>query len=279
MLTQKLIGDPQKVGLEKRLLNVALLTSILINSIFLLETIILGFSNIALTLVMAPIVIILVLYILNRRPEENNWIAIVFITIICSQVVIDWHLVGGVTGMAIPVFIAIVGMTPTITRKAQLLTASTIILILVIILSVGSLLFLDKFPLPKSTPQSVFEKIFESVILAAGLACITFIGVNAYRDERKRTLELNSQLLELNHELTSKHDELQIALQEIKTLQGVIPICGYCKNIRNDKGSWDQLEKYISDHTDARFSHGICPDCLAEVEPEVFEELKKEGYI
>ena len=52
------------------------------------------------------------------------------------------------------------------------------------------------------------------------------------------------------------------SLEEIKILQGLIPMCMVCKNIRNDKGAWDQLEKYISEHSDAKFTHGICPDCL-----------------
>jgi len=44
-------------------------------------------------------------------------------------------------------------------------------------------------------------------------------------------------------------------------LQGIIPICAHCKNIRNDAGQWDKLEKYIHNHSNAQFSHGICPDC------------------
>ncbi|NVN91311.1 MAG: PAS domain-containing protein [Desulfuromonadales bacterium] len=51
---------------------------------------------------------------------------------------------------------------------------------------------------------------------------------------------------------------------EIKSLKGIIPICSYCKKIRNDKESWQQLEEYISAHSDALFSHGICPTCLEE---------------
>ncbi len=56
--------------------------------------------------------------------------------------------------------------------------------------------------------------------------------------------------------------ELRSALQELKTLRGILPICAHCKKIRNDAGSWDQLEAYLSDHADVQFSHGICPDCL-----------------
>lgn len=66
--------------------------------------------------------------------------------------------------------------------------------------------------------------------------------------------------------------ELQDALSKIKTLQGIIPICSYCKKIRDDKGNWDQLESYISHHSDAKFSHGACPECyqkeMAKIQPE-----------
>lgn len=56
--------------------------------------------------------------------------------------------------------------------------------------------------------------------------------------------------------------ELRTALDEIRTLRGILPICAHCKKIRDDAGSWDQLERYLSRHTDVEFSHGICPDCL-----------------
>jgi hypothetical protein len=51
-------------------------------------------------------------------------------------------------------------------------------------------------------------------------------------------------------------------LENIKVLRGFLPICSLCKKIRNDEGYWQQVEKYISEHSEARFSHGICPDCL-----------------
>jgi hypothetical protein len=58
--------------------------------------------------------------------------------------------------------------------------------------------------------------------------------------------------------------ELQQAMADIKTLEGIIPICASCKKIRDDHGYWQQLEAYLIDHSDARFSHGICPDCLKQ---------------
>ncbi|MFO8113290.1 MAG: response regulator [Desulfosalsimonadaceae bacterium] len=62
--------------------------------------------------------------------------------------------------------------------------------------------------------------------------------------------------------------ELKKAISEIKQLSGLLPICSHCKKIRDDKGYWSQIESYIRDHSDAEFSHGICPDCAKEHYPE-----------
>jgi len=62
--------------------------------------------------------------------------------------------------------------------------------------------------------------------------------------------------------LKEEHRQLQQAFDEIKTLRGILPICAYCKKIRDDEGYWDHVEKYVSAHTDAKFTHGICPSCF-----------------
>ncbi len=64
-----------------------------------------------------------------------------------------------------------------------------------------------------------------------------------------------------------KHAALQAALAKIKTLRGLMPICASCKKIRDDKGYWNQIEEYIRDHSDAEFSHGICPECAVKLYP------------
>jgi len=72
---------------------------------------------------------------------------------------------------------------------------------------------------------------------------------------------------------------LYLKQKQIKTLKGLIPICANCKNIRNDKGYYEKLEKYISDHTEADFSHGMCPDCIRKLEPELYEIMRENGSI
>ena len=66
--------------------------------------------------------------------------------------------------------------------------------------------------------------------------------------------------------------ELSQALVQINSLQGLLPICASCKKIRDDKGYWNQLEEYIQEHSEAEFSHGICPDCARKLYPDYYTE-------
>ncbi len=66
--------------------------------------------------------------------------------------------------------------------------------------------------------------------------------------------------------------ELREALHKVKTLKGLLPICANCKKIRDDEGYWHQVEEYIQNHSDADFTHGICPDCAKILYPDIFKE-------
>lgn len=68
-------------------------------------------------------------------------------------------------------------------------------------------------------------------------------------------------LKQSEEELRSEKSRLQTAVDDVKTLSGLLPICSHCKKIRDDKGYWNQIESYVRDHSDAEFSHSICPDC------------------
>lgn len=72
--------------------------------------------------------------------------------------------------------------------------------------------------------------------------------------------------------LVKERDKLEVALSEVKTLQGFIPICASCKSIRDDKGYWGKIEEYIRKHSEVQFSHGLCPKCAETLYPELFLE-------
>ena len=76
------------------------------------------------------------------------------------------------------------------------------------------------------------------------------------------------RILRLNRALREKNAELEAALANVKVLSGLLPICAGCKQIRDDKGYWSQVESYIQKHSEVRFSHGLCPDCIKKWFPE-----------
>jgi response regulator RpfG family c-di-GMP phosphodiesterase len=89
-----------------------------------------------------------------------------------------------------------------------------------------------------------------------------------------RVKERTAKLAMANQTLTAKIEELEKTQFELKTLQGLLAICSYCKKIRDDDNSWVQMEEYLKDNSDLLFSHSICPDCLAQVMKKLNQESK-----
>lgn len=88
--------------------------------------------------------------------------------------------------------------------------------------------------------------------------------------ELKARVGVGERVVELQQQLANRVVELEEALGRVKTLQGLLPICSYCKKIRDDGNYWKQVEGYIEEHADVSFSHGICPDCYTSiVEPQL----------
>jgi DNA-binding response OmpR family regulator len=85
------------------------------------------------------------------------------------------------------------------------------------------------------------------------------------RNELRARLQAGRRIVELQQTLTARVRELEEALGRVRQLQGLLPICCYCKKIRTDQNYWQQVESYISAHSEVRFSHGICPECYATV--------------
>jgi len=77
-------------------------------------------------------------------------------------------------------------------------------------------------------------------------------------------VRVHIELKQQRDELKLRNSELEAALARIKRLEGIIPICMYCKKIRNDGTMWQRFEQYIEEHSDAYFTHGVCPDCFNE---------------
>ena len=142
--------------------------------------------------------------------------------------------------------------------------------------------------MPELDGLSAAEKIYNElnipvIILTAHetpelIAKARDIGVGAYLSKPPKAVDIDRAITfalarhqdlekekKLNEELSTQKAELEKALSELKTLKGIIPICCNCKKIRDDSGYWEQVESYIRKHSEANFSHSICPECSEEL--------------
>jgi sigma-B regulation protein RsbU (phosphoserine phosphatase) len=93
-------------------------------------------------------------------------------------------------------------------------------------------------------------------------------------EELRARVAVGVRVLALQQKLAERVEELQTALSNVKQLRGLLPICSYCKRIRGDDQYWQQVEGYVAEHSDAEFSHAICPTCYATVSAELDEMSK-----
>ncbi|MGH8067882.1 MAG: response regulator transcription factor [Candidatus Entotheonellia bacterium] len=110
-------------------------------------------------------------------------------------------------------------------------------------------------------------------------------GANDYvtkpfnREELRARVQVGMRMVELQQSLAERVKALEEALARVKQLQGLLPICSYCKKIRDDQNYWQQVESYISEHSEAQFSHSICPDCYERlVKPELDQLRRLQGH-
>jgi sigma-B regulation protein RsbU (phosphoserine phosphatase) len=94
------------------------------------------------------------------------------------------------------------------------------------------------------------------------------------REELRVRVRVGARMVDLQQTLADRVSQLEVALANVKQLQGILPICSHCKKVRDDQNYWQQVESYISSHTDAQFSHSICPECFEQITKTQIEELK-----
>jgi len=128
----------------------------------------------------------------------------------------------------------------------------------------------------KITFKAVIKNYWHVLSLIVALFLImagsTAILIRLNKTIRESNKKLSSEKIErerLFKEVKEKNKALQKAVSEIKKLRGILPICSYCKKIRDDKGYWNRVESYIRDRSDAKFSHGICPECAEKYYPDM----------
>jgi DNA-binding response OmpR family regulator len=93
--------------------------------------------------------------------------------------------------------------------------------------------------------------------------------------ELRARVGVGVRVADLQGELAARIAELEQALARVDKLHGILPICSYCKKVRSDSDSWQQMEAYVSAHSTVRFNHGVCPDCVKTVVQPQLDELKR----
>lgn len=119
----------------------------------------------------------------------------------------------------------------------------------------------------------------EDIVLGLTAGADDYVIKPFDRAELKARINAGERILRLQAELAARVKELELALANVKLLQGLLPICCYCKKIRDDKNYWQQVDTYVADHSEAQFTHGICPDCRDKIVKPELERLKNDQEV
>ena len=112
-----------------------------------------------------------------------------------------------------------------------------------------------------------------------GSLCVIDRQPRSLSPEQNKALQALARQTISQLELRRATAELAEALSDIKTLRGLLPICSHCKKVRNDAGFWQSVESYVKAHSEADFTHSVCPLCVKQHHPKLFERLNAEGKI
>jgi phosphoserine phosphatase RsbU/P len=118
----------------------------------------------------------------------------------------------------------------------------------------------------------------EDIIIGLQAGANDYVTKPFDHEELRARIQVGVRIVELQQSLADRVRALEEALASVKQLQGLLPICSYCKKIRDDQNYWQQVENYISEHSEAQFSHSICPDCYERlVKPELDQLRRAQG--
>jgi signal transduction histidine kinase len=113
------------------------------------------------------------------------------------------------------------------------------------------------------------QRMYSFSIAAFAILISTLILIRFEKQISQLIYSHEKNIENYTNNLLEEKEKTELALAEIKQLKGMLPICSNCKKIRDDKGYWNHLELYIEEHSDASFSHGICPECIKKLYPEL----------
>lgn len=278
---QYILGDRETFPLERRVLNALILASSLLATLLVIEALVFHYQK-ALVLSLLASSIFWGIYFYSKNTKKTDWPLWAYLTASGLIILADRFLVGGYAGLALLILVAISGTIPLITRRDQLKIAVFLLTIFFVVICVLTVIYWHRIPTGTPYRKDLLVQLIEAGVLVACLFSVAYLAISSYRREKNLVSSLNRELNSKNESLEKSNRELNLAYKEIKTLRGLLPTCSYCKKIRpdnvlpNEPSNWIPIERYIEQHTDAFFSHGICPECLIE---HFGEEMHKKVFI
>jgi hypothetical protein len=213
--------------------------------------------------------IYLYLYYASRRIDTYQPLLWVYISIGVVLLIMTWLYNGGINGSGN--FISMVALV----AMMVVLKSHRFLVVILVFFPTMSILFLLEYVYPDivstyySRGQRFLDLYLTFVVSTAVIVSIVTLILQSYCDEKGRLDRANNLLKEKMEILNRTNRDLEVALEKVETLSGLLPICASCKKIRDDKGYWNQIESFIEKYSDAEFSHSICPECSKKLYPDL----------
>ncbi len=268
-LIKKLFGDEKTYALEHRCYNGVCFFAA--NGCFFAAIMnsIVGISIFPTIMTLGIGIVYGVLYFKARFSADYQGMLWLFILSGAALLALTWFLNGGINGPDLLVsMVALVAMTAVLKPDKRAWVAYVFIPLM-------SFLFVWEYFFPElllgyQTRLERFLDLYLTFLIATVVIFkVLSMVMDAYNLERQRLAEANHALANKVEELNRVNATLEQAISEIKSLSGLLPICSWCKKVRDDKGYWNLIESYVQDHSEVDFSHSICPECAREHFPEL----------
>jgi hypothetical protein len=267
-----ILGSRKQFPLDRKILNAALFASTIVTIVLTVSVFILRTSMIERSIILGGSILIVSLYFLARRNTKSNWITWVFFYLALVNGLLIWRFSTGITGLAPFIIIGITSLIPIIIPPKGYLIAFLSVAVAVVMMYYSTLNFIDIIPQPDMTTSFVHYIMIGIFAVASGLAFMNLLFITIHRRNEDRISKLLELLDEVHNLGEDRRSDIERTYEKRNTLQGVIPICGYCKRIRDDDGTYESVEAYVEKHSEANLPHMFCPDCAKEQHPGLYED-------
>jgi len=215
---------------------------------------------------------IIFIYYKSRVTDDFRKFLLPFITAMFFFIFYVWFMLGGITGVYLLIALSFSAIIPIIVEGKSRYFVLFVLFLAVTFMCTVEIDYPGFIFAQKNRTSRLLDLYTSTVLLGIGLVLYFSLVMRSHKNQALQIKSLNRSLEKTNRLLTARNNELQSALTEIKTLQGILPICASCKKIRDDSGYWHQVEAYVQNHSEAEFSHSLCPDCARKLYPDLHEE-------